>query len=293
MWRDRRIFLKGVAAAATLNPWSAAAMRAPRVVSLDYAAAATLIELGIPPVGLASADRWGRWVVEPPLPSGVVNIGQDLAVNLEVIASLKPDLILTTPYTDALRPRLETIAPVHEVSIYNDTGTPLKNSIAETRRMGSLLGKDAEAERFLRSASAAFDAARARVSALDPHPVAMINFMDQRHARVYGRHSLYQDVLDRIGLENAWQRPTNHWGFATVGLEELAREAPPAMDLLVFEPLIEDIRPTLASSPLWRQMPVVREGRFVVLPPVLMFGMVPAALRFTRLAIQYIEAPSD
>lgn len=295
---DRRAFLAGGAGLAGLLaaggfPAAAAAGKgALRVVTLDYAAAATLISMGLTPVGVASSDRWGRWVVSPPLPTSVANIGQDLAVNLEVIAALKPDLITTTPYTDTLRARLERIAPVHLVSVYNGTGTPLANARSETLKLGAVTGLVPESEAFLKEAEAEFGALRDRLSGLKTPPLTLVNFMDDRHVRVYGGQGLYQNVLDRLGLQNAWTRPANYWGFTTVGLEELARSAPADMHLIAFEPILNAIKPTLASSPLWRSMPVVAEGNFVTFPAVLNFGMVPAALRLARLLTTYLEGVS-
>ncbi len=285
---DRRSFLGGAAALGVSSLPSLSAS-ASRVVSLDYAAAETLISLGLPPVGVQSSDHWNRWVVEPALPVSVANVGQDLAVNLEVIAALKPDLIITTPYTDMLRNRLAPIAPVHMISVYDQTGAPLKNAYAETVNLGRLTGMPDQVEMFLNTADAEFSLLRNRLAQKNHPPVALVNFMDDRHVRVYGRSSLYQDVLDRIGLENAWTRPTNYWGFATVGLEELARHAPENMHLIAFEPIVDEIKPTLASSPIWRTMPVVQNENYEVFPAVLTFGMVPSALRFGNLIANYME----
>ncbi|MCV0427851.1 MAG: ABC transporter substrate-binding protein [Roseibium sp.] len=286
---DRRKFLKGIWCLAAGASLPASASSTPKIVSLDYAAAETLLAIGVTPAGVQSSDRWDRWVVEPELPRSVVNVGQDLVANLEVIASLRPDLIITTPYTDALRSRLERIAPVYMVSVYDQTGTPLVNAFQETRELGRLAGIAAEAEDYLRSADVEFDTLRSRLAGKNQPPVALVNFMDDRHVRVYGASGLYQDVLDRLELNNAWTRPTNYWGFATVGLEELARAAPPEMHLIAFEPMVEEIKPTLETSPIWRSMPVVQEGNFKVFPPVLTFGMVPSALRFARLITAYLE----
>ncbi|WP_202981269.1 ABC transporter substrate-binding protein [Labrenzia sp. CE80] len=287
---DRRALLKGLAGFSAMAAGGPAnASEAARIVSLDYAAAETLISLGLPPVGVQSADRWNRWVVEPPLPSSVVNIGQDLVVNLEVVASLAPDLIITTPYTDTIRNRLEQFAPVYMVSVYDESGAPLANAYRETRALARLAGIEADAETYLEAADREFHAMHDRLAAKEPAPVSLVNFMDQRHVRVYGASSLYQDVLTRIGVVNAWNQPTNYWGFATVGLEELARYAPRNMHLIAFEPILDEIKPTLAASPIWRTMPVVENDNFDVFPPVLTFGMVPSALRFARLITNYLE----
>ncbi|MGH6862394.1 MAG: iron-siderophore ABC transporter substrate-binding protein, partial [Phyllobacterium sp.] len=71
----RRTFLVGAAGlAASLAPMRARAST-PRIVSLDYGLAQTLIELGTPPAGLIDTSGWADWTVEPPLPQDVVNIG--------------------------------------------------------------------------------------------------------------------------------------------------------------------------------------------------------------------------
>ncbi len=286
---DRRTLLLGIGAAMTAPLAPAFAATGKRIVSLDYASAETLISLGLPPVGVQSSDRWDRWVVEPALPDSVENIGQDLVVNLEVIAALQPDFIITTPYTEVLRHRLEIIAPVHMISVYDQSGAPLENAFRETLRLGALSGIENRAKSYLRQSDIAFAALKGHLASRPRPPVTLVNFMDDRHVRVYGKSSLYQDVLNRLGLQNAWTRPTNYWGFATVGLEELARHAPPDMHLIAFEPILDAIKPTLASSPIWRTMPVVEQSNYHVFPAVLTFGMVPSALRFASLLADYLE----
>jgi iron complex transport system substrate-binding protein len=105
--------------------------------------------------------------------------------------------------------------------------------------------------------------------------------MDERHVRVYGAKSLFDDTLHRIGLANAWQGPTNDWGFATVGIEAL-QTGKDAL-LVYFDPVPPAVLPSLARNPIWRSLSFVRSGRVHGLPPVLMFGCVPSALRFARL----------
>lgn len=294
MLSDRRALLKGLSAFGAVSGLSGlspafAEIGGLRIVSLDYGVAATLLTLGVSPVGLVTADAWDDWVLEPALPDSVVNIGQDRAVNMEVLSALKPDLILSTPYTDFLRPSLEKLARVEMISVYTPDRKPLQKSYEGTRKLGRLLGLEDRAEAFLAEADRAFAASRKKLEQVDFGSVALINFVDARHARIYGASSLYDDVLQRIGMRNAWARQTNFWGFSTIGLEELAMDADQDMSLIVFEPVMQSIKPTLAHSPLWRQLPVVTEDRYTVLPTVLMFGMVPAALRFNRLLLQGLE----
>lgn len=270
-------------------PWSAKAASPGGIVSLDYGLASTLLSLGVTPAAIASLPDWRRWVVEPPLPDGVVDLGTTGEINMEVLSRLKPSLILSNPFLGALRPRLETIAPVREFTVYAPDRDALPAAMTATRDLGDLLGRQGQAEAFLSEADHRFADCRGRLDRLSPPPVALIQFMDERHARVFAGRGLYQGALDRLGLINAWQKDTSYWGFQTIALEELV-SLPSETHLMVFEPLIPaDILLRLEDNPLWLGLPFVREKRVSVLPGVLMFGMVREAMRFAELITQSLE----
>jgi iron complex transport system substrate-binding protein len=282
---DRRRFL---GAALTLTTAGAASRgrSAPapsRIVSMDYGLTETMLALGAAPLAMPDAQDWSTWVVEPPLPASVQNLGSDQEVNLELLVSLKPDLILVTPYLDDLTPTLERIAPCERLAIYEEGGaSPLPRAEEVTGRIGALLGAPARAARYLEASRAQFEADRNRLAAAPRAPLLLVNVIDARNVRVYGAKSLWQDVLDRLGWPNAWTRPTSYWGFATVGVEELAAAGADAT-LVAFEPIPPDALPTLNRSPLWRDLPFVKNGRILKLAPAFMFGAVPSARRFSRL----------
>ncbi|WAJ28749.1 iron-siderophore ABC transporter substrate-binding protein [Antarcticirhabdus aurantiaca] len=283
---SRRAVLAGLAAllAAPVLPARAAL---PRIAVLDYALAETLIALGLPPVGLSNARGWSRWVVEPALPAGTVDLGIDLAVNREVLAGLKPDLILTTDYVAAQEDALSAIAPVKRLTIYDGSAPVLDKAKAVTLALGQAVGRAAEASRFVAETEADFADLKRRNVQANRRPVLVLSFMDARHVRVYGRPGLAAGVLDAIGIPNAWEPETNLWGFETVPVERLARAG--EADILVLDPVPPDALPTLQRSPLWRELPAVKRGRLTILPPALMFGALPSARRFARLAT---EGPS-
>lgn len=258
-----------------------------RVACLDWALAETMLALGHTPVAIVAASDWDRFVVEPPLPPGVADLGLQPEINFELLASLKPDLILSSPFVQQLEPVLERIAETLRLSVFEPGAVPLAQPRALTRILGERLGRIEAARSFLIDADQMFDLYSARIKALDPWPVLLINFMDARHVRVYGGSGLYQNVLDRIGLSNAWIGETNYWGYSTVGIEKLATTKD--LRLLAFEPIPADTNSTLQKSPLWCQLPFVEAGQVSVLPPVLMFGAMPSALRFARLLVEHLE----
>lgn len=254
-----------------------------RIVSLDYSLASTLLSIGAQPLGVASLADWDRWVVEPAMPDDVVDIGSSWEINFELLADLKPDLILTTPYLEALRTRLESFAPVLAIPVYSGDGKPvLPAAYKATRTLGDFIGMPAQAQAFLDRADATFARCRRRLAGIDDR-VLMVNIMDPRHARIFGAPGLYHGALAELGIENAWTGTGNYWGFQTIGIEELAVYDDPRIRLFAFEPLPRDVMPKLSASPIWQALPATRDGRFSVLPGVLMFGMVREAMRFAEI----------
>ena len=258
-----------------------------RIATLDYALAQTLIALGCPPIAISDARDWEKWVMEPKLAPGTVDLGASLDPNMELLAALQPDLILTTDYVGLAEKRLSRIAPVRRITLYADGGSPLPKALAAVREVGDLTGRSAEAELYLQDTARFFDACARRALPFRERPVAVLSFIDPRHVRVTGRPGLYQDVLDRLGLRNAWEEPGNFWGFSTVGLEQLVALGD-AFTVADYMP--DDVAATLPDSPLWRELPFVRDGAVPVLPPVLVFGGVPSARRFASLLLDALEA---
>ncbi|MGY5802346.1 iron-siderophore ABC transporter substrate-binding protein [Rhizobium sp. LEGMi12c] len=286
---SRRTLLAAAAFFAVPQTGMAAERIAGPIVSLDYGLASTLLALGVTPAAIASLADWDTWVVEPKMPDGVIDLGTTGEINLEVLASVKPALILTTPYLAPLKPQLEAIAPVLELTIYAEGGEALPRSIEATRRLADAIGRRQQAEEFLTRSEQFFDECANRVKKLNPAPLALINFVDTRHARIYCGAGLYQNVMTRIGLKNAWTGPGDYWGFETIGLEQLAT-LDQSLRLIAFEPLLPpNVLDSLQDSPLWTSLPFVRAERVSVLPGTLMFGMVQEAERFARILLDHLE----
>ena len=284
---NRRQFLSSLTVSALLRG-TAGAQRQLRVASMDWALAETMLALGQRPIGIVAAGDWPRFVVEPILPPGVVDLGLQQEINFELLASLKPDLILTSPFLDDAEPTLRRIARTLRVSIFEKSAEPLSQPRAIARILGQQLGCREAAGEFLRSAERRFESYRGRVATIDPRPVLLVNFIDPRHVRVYAGAGLYQNVLDRIGVTNAWRGETSYWGYATIGVERLATSGD--VQLIAFEPIPPDVRRTLRESPLWAQLPFVRAGHVAEFPTMFMFGAMTAALRFARLLVEKLEA---
>jgi iron complex transport system substrate-binding protein len=263
---------------------------AQRIVSLDYGLSSTLLSLGLPPVGISDLADWGRWVVEPAMPASVVDIGSSFEVNFEVLLRLKPDIILTTPYLDELLPRLKPYGRIVRLEIFTPgSGPVLRSAIAATRKLSVEIEREKEAEAFLQQSEAFFDSCRQRLAGKDIPPIALVNFMDARHVRIYSNPGLFHGVFERLGVNNAWTRESNYWGFETIGIEDLSKITDPNARLVAFDPVPPDVLPKLAESPLWNRLPFSRPGHLSILPAALMFGMVNEAIRFAGLLTDLLE----
>ncbi|TDB01871.1 ABC transporter substrate-binding protein [Halomonas marinisediminis] len=261
---------------------------APRLATLDWTLAETLVALDAPPAAVAQVEAYHAWVGEPALPSSTVDLGLRSQPNLELLASLAPKRILISPMFANLAPRLAHIAPVTSLPLYSpgrDTWSEMREL---TRSLGEMVERPVAATRLIADTEARLDALQGRLDDEAP-PLLVVQFMDGRHVRVFGENGLYQAVLDRLGLENAWTGSTNAWGFSLVGIEALA-----GLDarLVVVKPYPAGVRERLNAGGLWGHLVEASRGEPIVLPPIWSFGALPSAERFAEQLVNAME-PDD
>jgi ferric hydroxamate transport system substrate-binding protein len=251
-----------------------------RVVALDWGLVQTLLALGLAPIASAENELYRDSVREPKLPASVQELGLRSEPNLELLQQLQPDLIMVGSDQGVLQPRLNAIAPTEIFADTAETGSPAERVARLTRDVATRIGRVVAAERYLASAWHTFDLARARCAPLRIAPLQVISVIDERRALVFGQGSLFDDVLTRLGLSNAWTTATNGWGYATIGFEQLAEQ--PQAQLAYFN-ATPGLEARLANNPLWRNLPSVRSGRAIKLPEVLFYGGMPSAVSFAQL----------
>lgn len=91
-----------------------------RIVTLSWALAEQVIELGVNPVAVADVDGYRTWVVQPAVPDGVANTGLRDSPNFERIAEVSPDVILIGDRQAAFIPQLSRIAPVLHFEVFSE-----------------------------------------------------------------------------------------------------------------------------------------------------------------------------
>ncbi|HDZ56772.1 MAG TPA: iron-siderophore ABC transporter substrate-binding protein [Pseudomonas xinjiangensis] len=233
----------------------------PRIAALSWEMVEHLLKLGITPVAVADAPDYRSWVVHPALPPGVPNAGTRTEPNLELLAQLRPELILITPLLEDIRDKLERIAPV--VS-YDDFTQDQDNLLMQRENFLALaqrVGRTPQAHQQL----AAMDDSIARMrERLIQHfgaqlpDTTVIRFASPTVVYINGPNSMPQHAMQLLGLQPAYDAPVSRWGNIQTSVTVLGNIDDGAV--LYIEPFAQGER--LFATQLWQAMPFVRSRRF-------------------------------
>ncbi|MFF0567138.1 ABC transporter substrate-binding protein [Streptomyces sp. NPDC004041] len=233
-----------------------------RVVVLDTAELDSALTLGVKPVGATHADVASGFLNYLPKNqvAGIEDVGQMMTPNLEAIAGLKPDLILTSKIRHGDKyAELSRIAPT---VMTESTGYPWKENF---RVHAEALGKQAEAEMVTDGyADHVADVTKAlggeeKAAATE---VSMVRFVEGADIRIYGRKNYIATILADVGLGRPAITDQAKDGFSY-------DVSPERIDLadadVVFHSTYGDPKKaketTTTGSGLWKNMDAVKNGR--------------------------------
>lgn len=259
-----------------------------RIITLEWLPTELLMALGVMPMGVADIHNYRIWVGEPALPAGTVDVGLRTEPNLELMIQLQPSLILYSNGYGPTPDKLTRIAPAMGFDLNSGDGKPLSTARRSLRQLGARLGREAQARQHLHDVDEALAQTRQRLAGRVKRPVLLMTLLDSRHAIAFGKGSLFLEVMEALGLKNAWHGETNFWGSAVIGLERLA--AMKDVDVLCFDHNNDSVIDQVTQSALWQAMPFMRAGRFQRVPAVWYYGATLSALRFCRVLEHALEA---
>ena len=280
---NRRRFLAAMALSPLLwqmQKAQAAPVNAERIVALEWLPVELMLALGVTPYGVADIPNYRRWVNEPVLPDSVIDVGLRTEPNLELLTQMKPSMLVWSAGYGPSPKILARIAPGRSFA-FSDGKQPLEQARRSLLEMAELLNKQDVAHRHLAEFDAYIDSLKPRFAQRGERPLLMMSLLDPRHMLVFGPNCLFQEILDRLGVKNAWQGETNFWGSTVVGIDRLA--AYKDVDVLCFDHgNAADMR-RLAATPLWQAMPFVRANRVQNVPAVWFYGATLSAMNFARI----------
>lgn len=259
------------------------AAKAPSSISVfDWTIAETLLSLEPDSASLGNIDAFHTWTGAEYQDANIIDIGTQTFPNMELLSSISPKRILLSPSQARLGQRLKDIAPITIIQSYpyvsNRNDNLWKSLDAFTLEVGRAVNQREDAEQLVSTTRSHLDALKNDVT--PQPPLLIVQLVNEHYVRVYGDNSMFQGVLKQLGLSNAWTEKTNQWGYSLVSIRELfnVEEA----RLVVLESAFPvGIENRIDTSGMWRYLPSVQRGDFIVLPSSFWIaGAHPSAQRF-------------
>ncbi|MCO7245640.1 ABC transporter substrate-binding protein [Halomonas sp. Mc5H-6] len=276
----------------TASPvWSQQVREAGTVATLDFAIAETLFEIQDLSVAMGSVSNYQSWTEYDSLPPNLVDIGSNPQPNKELLSTLDLDTILIPLQYAYLKDDLSDIAPVAPLSPYNTSpSSGWEKMLVFTEELGAHTEKTRAVNQLIADADDRMERLRDTAKTL-PQPLLLVQFLDTRHVRVYGRNSLPGIVLEQLGLRNAWDGPSSRWGISTIGIGELFNmEAHFVVVDTSHLPSRRTTQEKVMASALWGQLPSVQAGNTTLLDADFwVFGAIPSAMRFADSLIDALK----
>ena len=255
-----------------------------RIAALNWTQAEMLLSLGVSPVGVTSIKGYRQWQSDyPPLPDQVVELGHRAEPSLEAIAHLQPDLILGYNWRHTrLLPVLEAIAPTALFRQYPSQKDPrdyLARMQTTFRTVGEIVGRQQQTETKLTELADALTDARARIqqAGRTGETVVVGKFVGMGLGlRVYGEASLAGSLLREIGLQSVPLTPLPGRDFTHLDLLKLSSLGD--VSLILLGDIPKEAR-GMTHSPVWQQLPAVRDNRLYRAPKLWSFGGPDSAIR--------------
>lgn len=262
-----------------------------KYATLDWTVAETLLALGVEPVAMGDVAGYKKWVEQPILPNNIIDLGIRHQPNTEQIAwlayRLKPAslVFINTAFYDLATSTLNQFAQVEKVNFYQ-AGDAWQNVVAATHAVAKIVGRPQSAVQLLNDFSQTIEQLSPQVQIFASRPIALVQFIDTRHLRIYAENSLLGAVLKQLGLRNAWQGEHNNWGFATIDITQLAH-LPAHSLLVVIKPYPTNVVQALTHNTLWQHLEM--SANSLVLPAIWTFGGIPSAQRFAEVWVQALH----
>ncbi|CDL83409.1 Fe(3+)-hydroxamate ABC transporter substrate-binding protein FhuD [Xenorhabdus szentirmaii] len=258
-----------------------------RIAVLEWLPVELLMALGVMPLAVADVHKYHLWVQQPELTAQVVDLGSRTEPNMELLQQLSPSLILYSQNYGPSIEKMSSIAPTMGFSFNSSRRTPLAQAFYSLKMLAERLDLHDQYTLHLRRYHQQMERNQQRLRLWDDVPILLFTLLDNDHAMVFGQGGLFQDVLDQLGLRNAWQGKTNAWGSQIIGLEQLAtiQEA----RAVFFSHGNEALFARVKKTPLWQALPFVRRYPVIMQPAVWFYGATLSAMRFSDLLATALE----
>jgi iron complex transport system substrate-binding protein len=225
-----------------------------RVIALDTGEIDTLVQLGIKPVGVADYGTTGLPEYLKGATEGATLLGSVAEPNLELIASLKPDLILTSKLRhEKIYSQLSGIAP----TVMSDRpGVTFRENFA---LYAEALGKEQKASEIVAKYESRVKEVNAKLPAA--RPTVSIVQVRSNVLRFYQRSNFLGTILTDLGLPRSKAQNVDDFS-ADLGIENIGSYADGDVIILALQGGDQNpVWKQLQGLPLWTNLPAVKADR--------------------------------
>ncbi len=233
-----------------------------RVVVLDTAELDSALTLGVKPVGASLADvsqGFLNYLPESRV-EGIQKVGTIASPNLEKIAGLKPDLILSSKIRDAERyDELSAIAP----TVFTETtGYPWKeNFLVHAEALGKEKKAKKVVEAYDKNVEETVEALGGPEKARQT-TVSTVRFIEGADTRIYGRKSYIGTILEDLGVGRPAIVDKAKDGFAyEVSPEQIDKGDAEVVFYSSYGSAEKSGEAEAVGSPLWKNLEAVKNGK--------------------------------
>lgn len=228
-----------------------------RIITLEYSFVDSLAALDVKPVGIADdnkkdilikaiADKVGDYT----------SVGTRSQPNLEVISSLKPDLIIADlKRHKAIYEELSKIAPT---IVLKSLESSYDENISSFKTIATAVGQEDKAETRLKEHDDFINSKKAELAFDSNKTVLSAAIRDTFNA--HASSSFDGELLEKIGMKNVIQN--NDSPYAELTLEQLVQTNPDVLFLMKSEDktVIEDWQ----QNPLWKDLKAVKNNQVFI-----------------------------
>lgn len=238
---------------------AAAAKGGKRIVALTPFAANTLAELGVRPIGIGQT-LGGRERYSPRLRgTEVLPLSHPNGPNLEQLASLDPDLVLSSRTWAKGNQAMRSLG----IEVVVREPVSIAGSLADTYKIGQLVGRAHRARAIVKRRRGQIEAAERGISA---RPRVMLLLGVGRTPFTFLPNSWGGDVLEAAGARLLTGGVSSRSGFERISDEVVIAEDP---EVIVAVPHadaadIPSLTQYLRSNPVWSSTTAARTGRIHV-----------------------------
>lgn len=252
-----------------------------RVVVTDWALLEQMLELGITPVGAPELDLYSRYVGQPKLPKGIIDIGLRRSPSIAKIKSLDADVIVLGTNQKSLARPFSRISRVMYYKSFSDKyRTNGKKSRVRFLQIAELFQQTLLAKTKLADMDAELSVIKQQIHQYfnsQVPPVTLIRFSGNKKALVYGANSIAAYTLKQLDIRPAIDSNRSQWGETELTVSQLAdiKEG----FVLYINP-VEN--PTVLTSQDWLSLPFVINKRVFPMAAVWSYGGAMSVLYHAR-----------